>query len=278
MMNDFPEALASRVDTASAHKRRVKRKPFKLGYVTVLSVIIVLLCWEYFGRQISPIFSSYPSAIAIAFWELLRSGVLAKAFFQSIQPLAAGFFLAAIVGIPVGLLIGRYRVVEAAINIYVLAGYATPLVALMPLFTLWFGLGFTVKMAIIFTLTVFPIIINTSDGVKQVPKALIEVGIAFVATQSGIMWKIIIPATIPYIMTGLRLGVGKAIIAMIIAEFFSAISGLGGVIINAGNSFQTATMFVPVIVLMILGVGLTKLVGMLEKKIAPWQNGSVGRE
>jgi NitT/TauT family transport system permease protein len=268
----------STVSRTAAHKRKAARPVLKMEYVTVISVILVLLCWEYFGRQINPIFASYPSAIALAFWKLLKSGALVKAFLESIQPLAAGYFLAVAVGVPLGLLIGRYRIVEAAINIYVVAGYSTPLVAIMPLFLLWFGLGFAVKVAIIFTLTVFPIIINTSDGVKQVPKALIEVGKAFVASQQGIMRKIIIPATIPYIMTGLRLGIGKAIIAMIIAEFFSSISGLGGIIINAGNSFQTANMFVPVVILMLMGVGLTRLVGWVERKIAPWQQGQIARE
>ena len=266
----------STVSITAAHDRKSAKLRWRMEYVTAISIVIVLLCWEYFGRQINPIFASYPSAIAVAFWKMLMDGSLLEALFESVKPLAAGYCLAAAVGIPLGLLIGRFRVVEAAINIYVIAGYSTPLVAIMPLFLLWFGLGFTVKVAIIFTLTVFPIIINTSDGVKQVPKSLIEVGIAFVASQQGILRNIIIPATVPYIMTGLRLGIGKAIIAMIIAEFFSSISGLGGIIINAGNSFQTATMFVPVIVLMLMGVGLTALVGWLEKKLAPWQQGQIG--
>lgn len=261
-----------KAEPLTEYNDKKQRKPIKDIYIMSVSMVIIILIWEIFGRQINPIFASYPSAIFLAFFELLEGGALLKALAESIQPLMVGYLLAAIAGIPIGLLIGRYRVVEAAINIYVIAGYATPLVALIPLFVLWFGLGFTVKVAIVFTLTIFPIIINTTDGVKGVPKTMIEVGTAFVASQAAIMRKIILPATIPYIMTGLRLGVGKAVIAMIIAEFFTSISGLGGIIINSGNNFDTAKMFVPVIILMILGVGLTALVGKLERVVAPWQD------
>jgi len=259
-------------DIQVVNEVKKKRKPIRDIYIMGVSLIIILVVWEFFGRQINPIFASYPTAILEAFFGLIGDGSLVTALFQSIQPLIAGYLLAAIIGIPIGLLIGRYRIIEAAINIYVIAGYATPLVALIPLFVLWFGLGFAVKVAIVFTLTIFPIIINTTDGVKGVPKTMIEVGTAFVASQSAIMRKIILPATIPYIMTGLRLGVGKAVIAMVIAEFFTSISGLGGIIINSGNNFDTAKMFVPVIILMILGVGLTALVGKLESVVAPWQD------
>ncbi|WP_197970079.1 ABC transporter permease [Mesobacillus harenae] len=265
--------ITTRKDQVSKiNKMSSKRKPIKDIYIIIISLVLIMLIWEIFGRQINPIFASYPTAIFFAFFDLMEGGTLVTAFGQSVQPLAVGYLLAAVVGIPIGLLIGRYRIVESAINIYVIAGYATPLVALIPLFVLWFGLGFGVKVAIVFTLTIFPIIINTTDGVKAVPKTMIEVGTAFVASQSAIMRKIIIPATIPHIMTGLRLGVGKAVIAMVIAEFFTSISGLGGIIINSGNNFDTAKMFVPVIILMILGVGLTALVGKLESIVAPWQD------
>ena len=247
------------------------------GYITIISTIIILALWELFGSQIDPLFASYPTAIAKAGWKILANGTLVDAFIASIQPFILGFALAIVVGIPIGLLIGRSRILEAALGIYVTAGYATPLVALVPLFVLWFGLGFKVKVAIIFALSVFPIIINTWAGVQSVSKTLIEVGTAFVASQYQIMRKIVIPATIPHIMTGLRLGVGRAVIAMVIAEFFTAVGGLGGIITNAGNRFDTSTMFVPIIIIMVLGVGLTALVGVLERKAAPWHRSVTGR-
>jgi len=239
--------------------------------VAVGSLLLVGVVWELFGRQMNPIFASYPTAIAVAFRDMIVDGTLPTAILDSLQPMFLGFGIAAAAGIPVGLLIGRYRWVEAAIGFYVTAGYAMPMVALIPLFLLWFGLGFTVKVAIVVVMTVFPIIISTWAGVRAVPKPMIEVGKSFVASQSAIMRKIIVPSTIPHIMTGLRLAIGRAVIGIVIAEFFTAIGGLGGIIIRSGQRFDTASLFVPILVLMVLGVGLTKLVGLLEAKVAPWQ-------
>lgn len=246
--------------------------------ISLLSIAIGIAVWEFFGRGINPIFASYPSAISRAALQMAANGQIVRAFFESMQPLAAGFALAVVAGIPLGLLIGRYRWAEHGLGIYVTACYATPLVALIPLFVLWFGLGFAVKVAIIFVLSVFPIAINTWAGVKAVPKTLIEVGISFVASGPAIMWKIIVPATLPFIMTGLRLAVGRAIIAMVVAEFFTAITGLGGVILKAGDNFETARMFVPVLILMALGIGLTALVGWFEGRVAPWQKAISGAD
>ena len=131
-----------------------------------------------------------------------------------------------------------------------------PLVALVPLLILWLGLGFAVKVAVVFLMSLFPICINTWLGVTAVPKTLIEVGKSFVAPDFVILRRIILPATLPYIMAGIRLAVGRAVVAMVIAEFFTTISGLGAVIINSANNFDTATMFVPIIILMVMAIGL----------------------
>lgn len=269
---------ATDATAATADKR--PRVGFKLrkSYITILSVLAALTAWEVTGPGINPLFGSYPSAIWRAGVAMVENGTLMTAIAASMQPFAAGYLLAALVGIPLGLLIGRYAAVEAAVGIYVTAGYATPLVALVPLFMLWFGLGFAVKVAIIFTLSVFPICINTWAGVRAVPKALIEVGTSFVAPPSAIMRKIVLPATLPYIVAGLKLAIGKAIIAMVVAEFFTSISGLGGIILNSANQFDTASMFVPIILLMVLAVGLTAFVGWLERKVAPWQTEIAGRD
>ena len=213
-----------------------------------------------------------------AFWKLVGSGKLAAALIDSLRPFAAGYALAIVVGVPLGLLIGRFRVLEAAIGIYVTAGFAMPLVALVPLLVLWLGLGFAVKVAIIFLMSVFPICINTWLGVAAVPKTLIEVGKSFVAPDHVILRRIILPATLPYIMAGVRLAVGRAVVAMVIAEFFTSISGLGAIIQTSANNFDTATTFVPIIIIMLLAVSLNFLVGAIERWVAPWQAEIAGRD
>jgi NitT/TauT family transport system permease protein len=246
--------------------------------ITVASVVILLLLWEFFGRDVNPVFGSYPSAIIEAAIALAASGKLVPAILDSLQSFAVGYAIAILVGVPLGLVIGRFRVVEAAIGIYVTAGYAMPLVALVPLLVLWLGLGFKVKVAIVFLLSVFPICINTWLGVTAVPKALIEVGKSFVAPDSVILRRIILPATLPYIMAGIRLAVGRAVVAMVIAEFFTSISGLGAIIITSANNFDTATTFVPIIVIMLMAVSLNFLIGVIERWVAPWQAEIAGRD
>jgi NitT/TauT family transport system permease protein len=245
--------------------------------ITSLSVAALLGVWEFFGRDVNPVFGSYPSAIALAFIELVRSGELGAALYESLRPFVVGYGLAVVVGVPLGLVIGRYRVLEAALGIYVTAGYAMPLVALVPLLILWLGLGFAVKAAVVFLMSVFPICINTWLGVTAVPKNLIEVGKSFVASDAVILRRIVLPATLPYIMAGIRLAVGRAVVAMVIAEFFTTISGLGAIIINSANNFDTATMFVPIMVLMVLAIGLNSLIGWVERRVAPWQAEIAGR-
>lgn len=239
--------------------------------ITTLSIVALLGLWQLFGRDINPAFGSYPSAILEAGWELAQSGDLGKALLTSLEAFATGFVLSVLVGVPLGLLIGQSRVMEAALGVYVTAANAMPLVAFVPLLVLWLGLGFWVKAVVVFLMSFSTVCINTWLGVRAVPKALIEVGRSFVAPRHTILRRIVLPATLPYIMAGLKLAVGRAVVAMVIAEFFTAISGLGGIIINSANNFDTASMFVPIAILMLLATALNNLVGWVERRVAPWQ-------
>jgi NitT/TauT family transport system permease protein len=264
--------------TATPASDPPEQRPFPRWVITLASVTFVLILWEIFGRRINPVFGSYPSAIAVAFWDLAASGQLWSALYESLRPFLLGYALAIVIGVPLGLLIGGFRAAEAALGIYVTAGYAMPLVALVPLLILWLGLGFAVKVAVVFLMALFPICINTWLGVVAVPKTLIEVGKSFVAPNIVILRRIVLPATLPYIMAGIRLAVGRAVVAMVIAEFFTTISGLGAVIINSANNFDTATMFAPIIILMVMAIGLNWLIGFVERKVAPWQAEIAGRD
>jgi NitT/TauT family transport system permease protein len=162
-------------------------------------------------------------------------------------------------------------VADAATDWLINALYATPLIAVIPLVILWFGLGDSAKLFVVTMLAVFPVLINTAAGVRNVPRSLIDVGAAFAANEWQVFCKIILPAVVPYMMTGLRLGIGRAIIGMVAAEFFTAITGLGALIVKYGNQYDTASMFVPILILMVLGVALTALVRRVEAAVAPWR-------
>ena len=246
-------------------------RQYRYRLLRLASFLVVMLAWEWLGRQVAPLFMSYPSAIARAAVEMTADGELGAAVLESFKTLLLGFAISSLLGVALGLAIGRYRAVEAMSDWLVNALYATPLVAIIPLVILWFGLGFSAKLFIVVILAIFPVLINTASGVRNVSAQLIDVGTAFAASEREIFVKIIFPAALPYMMTGLRLGIGRAIIGMVVAEFFTAITGLGALIVKYGNQYDTASMFVPILVLMALGIALTAMVRYAEAWIAPWK-------
>ena len=248
------------------------RATSKVWIARLTSIVLVLGGWEIVGRRVSPVFLSYPTAILKAAVAMTLSGELFSALASSLQTLIIGFLAASVAGIVLGLLIGRYKIVDAATDWLINALYAMPMVAIIPLVILWFGLGEAAKLFIVGVLSVFPVLINTAAGVRNVPIALIDVSTAFAANERQVFTKIILPSAVPYVMTGLRLGIGRAIIGMVVAEFFTAITGLGAVIVKYGNQYDTASMFVPLLVLMLLGIGLTQGVRRLEEMFAPWKD------
>ncbi len=239
--------------------------------VKLVTFVIVLAAWEIAGRFVNPLFLSSPSAIFSAFIELVRSGELGTALMSSIFAFAIGILLSCVVGITIGVAMGRFRLVEYILEPYVTALYSTPSIALIPLFILWFGVGLAAKVTIIFFLSVFIVVINTFTGVKNLSQSIIDVGTAFGANQRQTFWMIVLPAALPFIMTGLRLAVGRGILAMIVAEFFTSISGLGGMIVKYGNFFETAKMFVPIIIVSLLGVCVVEILKRIEISLAPWK-------
>jgi len=218
-----------------------------------------------------PIFMAPPSAILDAAVQLLKSGALKKALVESLWPFAIGMVLTVAVGILLGIVIAQWRILEYLLDPFINALYAIPRIALVPLIILWAGLEFTGKVTILVSVAVFPIIVNTYVGIRDVRGSMLEIGRAYGATESQIFFKIVLPAALPFIMAGVRLSVGLAIIGIIVAEFFTAISGLGGMIVEYANVFATAKLFVPIIVIAIVGVVLTELVMWLERRMSKWR-------
>ena len=265
-------------ETVLTRRMRVRRRSGRDRLVTAGAVVVLLAIWELAARRVDPILAAPPSKVLAALVDMTKDGSLPGAVLESAKPFMAGYVLAIVVGVPLGLLIGRFRAVEAALGWLVIAGYAMPMIALIPVFVLWFGLGFAVKTAMVMTMTVFAIAINTWNGVQNVPRTIIEVGTAFCASQPRILRQIVVPSVIPSIMTGLRIGIGKAVVGIVVAEFFTAIGGVGGVIVDAGHSFQPDRMFAAVVVLMVAAVALTGLIGVVERRIAPWNRSITGGE
>ena len=239
--------------------------------IRTLSVVAVLVAWELYGRALNPVFLSYPVAVAGALVELIRDGELLTATVQTLRALVAGFAIALIAGIGIGFLMGHYRVVSFTLDPFVTALYNTPSVALIPLIQLWFGLGVTAKIVIVSMSAFFPIVINTHAGVHNTSRGLVDAVRAYGATNRQISTKVVLPNSVPFIMAGVRLAVGRAVIGVVTAEFFTAISGLGGLVIVFSNAFATAKLFVPVLTLVALGLCLTSVAKWAERRLTPWK-------
>jgi NitT/TauT family transport system permease protein len=239
--------------------------------IRAASVVLFLSLWELYGRRTDPLLFTYPSAIAVAFWQLLKSGELISQSLVSLSALGAGFGASLVLGVSLGLVMGRSRIAEAIFQPHVNSLYAMPQVALTPLLMMWLGLGFGVKVAVVFLFAFFPILINTASGAKNVSASMVEVGRAYLASPRQITFKIVFPAALPFIMAGIRISIGRALVGMIVAELFTAITGLGAMLSLYGNIFETAKMFVVIMVLAGLGFGLIHGAQWLEKQMARWK-------
>jgi NitT/TauT family transport system permease protein len=239
--------------------------------IRAASVLVFLTLWETYGRRTDPLLFTYPTAIARAFVTLLASGELVRQLLVSLSALAAGFALSLLLGVALGLAMGRSRLAGALLEPHINALYATPQVALTPLLMMWLGLGLPVKIAVVFLFAFFPVLINTAIGARNVSASMIEVGRAYLASRRQILFKVVLPAALPFIMSGVRIAVGRGVVGMIVAELFTAITGLGAMLSLYGNLFETAKMFVVIIVLAVLGIGLIHTAQMLERKMARWK-------
>src|SRR5258708_36178327 len=199
--------------------------------IRTASVAVFFVIWEYYGRRMDPIFMAPPSAIFGAAVMLIQSGALEKAMVQTLWPFAVGMALTVVVGTLLGIVMAQWRTLEYVLDPFINALYAIPRIALVPLIILWAGLEFAGKVTILVSVAIFPITVNTYAGIRDVRGSMLEIGRAYGATEWQIFWKIVLPAAVPFIMAGIRLAVGLAIIGLIVFECFSAIRRLGGVIV-----------------------------------------------
>lgn len=236
----------------------------------IISVAVFLGVWQIVGSRVDPILLATPSATAKALWDLLTSGQLAPAFGTAMGDLATGYALAAVVGIAAGVVIGRSVVIERVFNPYINFFQATPLIALVPLIVIWFGVGFEARVSVTFMLAVWSIIINTATGVKETPASLIDVGRVYKLNRWQVVAKVALPNAIPNIFAGLRIALGKALIGMVIAQMEISVTGLGGLVINYGNAFKTAYLLAAVFTASIVGVLAAAALEMIRRWLFPW--------
>jgi NitT/TauT family transport system permease protein len=263
-------SVANRPSFAAAVLRFASRPRF---WRPLISLAIVLISWELLGRYVltNKLFFVPLSDVIAATIDLARKGELQHHFAASFTAIFYGMLLAAAVGITFGILIGASSKVADYTEVYLNALYATPLVAIAPLLILWLGIGIGSKIAVVFLISVFPIVISTASGVRNVDAHYLEVARAFGGRQHQIVGKVMIPAALPFVLTGIRLAIGRAIVGVVVGELFGANAGLGYLIFVSGQTFDVPTLFSAVLCLAAAGVFLTWLVQKLERGLVRWK-------
>jgi NitT/TauT family transport system permease protein len=239
-------------------------------------IVFLLVMWQsiplwYTLPKGMALFFTTPSRVAAAFYELLLNGEIEKHFYVSAIAFLAGLGLSIVVGLPLGLIMGRSAVLESLLDPYVTASNATPRIIFLPLLILWFGIGIWSKIAIVFAGAVFPLLINTYVGVKNVNRVLVNVVRSFGASEWQVMKIVVLPNSVPYIIAGLRLAIGRAILGVVVGEFFGSSQGLGYMIASAATNYKVDVVFVGVAIFMALSVILTLAVKQLESRLANWR-------
>jgi ABC-type nitrate/sulfonate/bicarbonate transport system permease component len=238
-------------------------------WVGAIAVIAFLAVWQFVTSAgiIERIFLASPTAIAeVAYEQFFVTGDIYPNILVSLKEAVLGFGLAIIFGVLFGLAMGRFDRVRRVMEPFVMALYSTPSVALLPLFVLWLGIGLWSKVLIVFLGGVFAILVNTMAGVRSVNPRLIETARAFTASETEIFLYIILPASTPYIVAGIRLAIGRILISVFVAELYASNEGIGFVITQAGATYNTALMLMGILLLTLTGVALSLALSFVEDR------------
>jgi len=262
---------AERVEPyAGAVVDATKRSWWRSGRaISLYWVLAFLILWQFVTSSgiVNKIFLASPLAIArVAYETFFVTGEIYPHVLVSLKEATLGFAFAIVVGVLLGLAMGRFEGVRRAIEPFVMALYSTPSVALLPLFILWLGIGLWSKVLIVFLGGVFAVLVNTQAGVRSVNPRLVETARAFTATDAEIFLYIVLPAATPYIVAGIRLAIGRVLISVFVAELFASNEGIGFVITQAGATYNTALMFVGILLLTFTGMILSQALTIIEDR------------
>lgn len=249
------------------------RDPPEALLIGTVTVAVFFVAWEVASRAafVNPVFLSSPSRIAATAAAMIASGELLEHLRVSSLELSLGYLLAAALAVPTGLAAGWYPRLRFALAPFVWGLYATPRVAFLPLIILWIGIGLWSKVAVVFLGAFFPICISTMSGVETVERTHLNIARTFRASEMQILRTIVVPTTLPFILTGLRLGVGRALIGIVVAEIYAASAGVGYLIVVAGSTFQTDRLFVGIAILSGFGIVSNSFFSWAERRTSRWR-------
>jgi len=247
----------------------VLRRRYLAGAVSVLGG---LLLWELASRFLvaNALFLAAPSQIVVALYNLAVTGELWHHVAVSAVEFALGYVIASVLGIALGLAMASSATVKQAMQPWVSGLYSTPTIALAPLFILWMGIGIWSKVIVVISLVIFAVSINTEAGLRTTSERLIEMLRSFGATRRQIFFKVSLPSAVPFILAGLKLGIGRGLIGVVVAELFGSRAGLGRLISQSADAFNMPDLFAGVVVLAGAGIAMTAGFDWLEARLVPW--------
>jgi ABC-type nitrate/sulfonate/bicarbonate transport system permease component len=240
-------------------------------FTVTAALIFGAVVWQLAALYTSPAFLSSFTATMARIIEYTRNGVLVDALASSLLLFVTGFSFAVVIGVLSGLLLARSRLLRAALESYIMALYATPMVALIPFILSIMGFGFAPKALVVFLFAFFPILYNTVEGARSIKPELVEVAHSFRSSEWAIWRDLLIPYTLPYALTGIRQAVGRGLVGMVAAELFLSASGMGALIMRSSQDFDTPGLYAAILVVTILGVALMSLGRMLENRFSVWR-------
>jgi NitT/TauT family transport system permease protein len=270
-----PDMAAASADDLAAPDRSLWQR-LEATILGTGSVIALLIVWEALPHLVTisagtRLFFTTPSQVAGTLWTMFATGAIWVPLGVSASGFAIGLGLAIAVGLPLGVLIGRSQALNAIFDPFITAFNATPRLVFLPLVVLWLGLGLWSKVVIVFIGALFPILINTYEGVRNSDKVLINVVRSFGAREWDIARLVVVPNALPYIVAGMKLAIGRAVLGVVVAEFFGSQEGLGVMMVQAAGRYQVAVVFAGLIIFAALSLVMTGLVQLLENRLTRWR-------
>jgi ABC-type nitrate/sulfonate/bicarbonate transport system permease component len=269
-----PQVIATQKEGGrTLRQRKQSRQALRLKAISLLGVVLFLILWQVTSwfKWVNPLFISSPSRVAVKAAEMLASSELYQHLGITGLEFLVGFGLACAVAVPFGLMYGWNRTFRAFFDPFVSGLYSTPMIALLPLLIIAFGIGIKSKIAMIFLSAFFPIAINTASGMQVLDASLVKAARAFGASNWQLFTTVGMPSCVPFILAGLRLAVGRALIGVVVGEMYAGTSGIGYLLAVSGQTFETDTFFVAVIIVVLAGYSLTEGLKWVEGRFATWR-------
>ncbi|OZM77089.1 hypothetical protein CFP66_37520 [Pseudonocardia sp. MH-G8] len=240
-----------------------------------LSLVVLVVVWEVAAEQAGLLLASFSETMA-RLGELVSSGELQSALWSSGRIFVVGLGLSVVAGLPLGLVFARFPLITAAVETYVYALYAIPVITLVPFILSGLGFDFRAKVLVVVLSAIFPILISAMEGARSVPSRLLDVAHSYGSGERQLWADVVIPYTVPYAATGIKQGIAGALVGTIIAELFLNATGVGDLLIRASTNFDSAGALAVTLVISIIAVTFMGISGAIERRFAAWREGLSG--